>query len=86
LARQQERLLNLDEMYRDIERLETLLRGTAGATGEPGGAAKLVSDAENVYDLLRGFRSAIEGDDPTAILLEKKGQSILSDIKDRVGR
>jgi serine/threonine protein kinase len=85
LARQEERLLNLDEMYRDIERLEVLLRGAAGSAGEPGGSAKLVSDAENVLNLLRGFRSAIEGDDPTAILLEKKGQSIVAEIKDRIG-
>ena len=86
LTRQEERLLNLDEMYRDIERLEVLLRAAAGSAREPGGAAKLLSDAENVLNLLRGFRSAIEGDDPTAIQLEKKGQSILTEIKNRLGR
>jgi hypothetical protein len=71
-------------MYRDIERLEVLLRGAAGSAGEPGGSAKLVSDAENVLNLLRGFRSAIEGDDPTAIMLEKKGESIVAEIKGRI--
>ena len=86
LARQEERLENLNEMYRDIERLEVLLRGAAGSGTEPGGAARLLSDAENVFNLLRGFRSAIPGDDPTAILLERKGQSILAEIKDRIGR
>jgi tetratricopeptide (TPR) repeat protein len=85
LARQEERLLNLDEMYRDIERLEALLRGAPASASEPGGAAKLLSDAENVLNLLRGFRSAIEGDDPTAVMLEKKGQSILDEIKRRTG-
>jgi tetratricopeptide (TPR) repeat protein len=84
LARQEDRLENLNEMYRDVERLEVLLRGASGSASEPGGAAKLISDAENVLNLLRGFRSAITGDDPTAILLEKKGQSILSEIKDRL--
>jgi hypothetical protein len=84
LARQVERLENLDEMYRDIERLEVLLRGAAGSAGEPGGSAKLVSDAENVLNLLRGFRAAIEGDDPTAVMLEKKGQSIVAEIKGRI--
>jgi serine/threonine protein kinase len=86
LARQEERLLNLDEMYRDIERLDVLLRGAAGSAGEPGGSARLVSDAENVLNLLRGFRGALEADDPTAILLEKKGQAIVAEIKDRTGR
>lgn len=84
LARREDRLETLDEMYRDVERLEVLLRGASGAAGEPGGAAKLVSDAENVLKLLRGFRSGLAGDDPTAIQLEKKGQSILAEIKDRV--
>ena len=77
LARQVERLENLDEMYRDIERLEVLLRGAAGSSGEPGGSAKLLSDAENVLNLLRGFRTAIEGDDHAG-MLEKKGQSIVA--------
>ncbi len=84
LARQGERLGNLFEMYVVVRRLDVLLGGASGPAAKSGGDAKLLSDAENLFDLLSGYRAEFVDDDPTAIRLEKEGRSILAEIKSRV--
>lgn len=84
LARQEERLVNLHEMYVNVSRLERLLDDASSPTVAPGGAAKLREAAQLVWGNVLDYRSKV-ADDPNASLLEKKGRSILTEIEDRTG-
>ena len=83
LARQEERLVNLHEMYVLVKRLENLRSDASTPTAGPGEAEKLRSVLEYLSGTFDGYRSKLASDDPTAISLAKKERSIISEIEER---